>query len=255
VANIALEGFLLAGAFVGVWAGQQVPLIGVLAALALGGLLGLLHAFLTQKARLDHLVSGLAINLMAAGVTRFLSMRLFPSGIEVPTLHRAPFLILALCLAALITFVLYRTPFGLRLRAVGENPTSARTSGIDPLPIRYIAVSISGMLAALGGAYISLADVGTFSRDMSAGKGFVALAAVIFGKWKPLETTGGAVLFGFFYALQTQVQISGIRAKLFGIEWASPALLDSLPYVLTTIALVAFVGRAVAPRALGGTAE
>jgi len=251
VVNIALEGLMLTGAFVAVWAGVTSGAVGLLTALVVGGLLGLLHAVLTQRARMDHVVSGLGINLLAAGVTRYLSLRYFPTGIRVNGLPYTLFLALALLMPILVTLLLWRTHFGLRLRAVGESAASARMAGIAPGPPRYAAVTISGMLAALAGAYLSLADSHTFTSNMSSGKGYIALAAVIFGKWNPFGAMGGALFFGFFYALQTQLQMSNIHANLMGVDWTSPFLLDTLPYVMTLAALVSVVGRAVPPADLG----
>ena len=251
VVNIALEGFILTGAFVGVWAGQSSGVIGLLAALAVGALLGLLHAFLTQKLKMNHVVSGLGLNLLAAGATRYLSLVLFPStGIVSQALPKPFYLALALLLPFVLQWALTRTKFGLRLRAVGENPESARMAGIRPEPARYAAVTLSGALAALAGACL-LSDVPTFSRDMSAGKGFIALAAVIFGKWNPIGAALGALFFGFFYAVQTQFQISGVHLVWLGIEWSNSSLLLTLPYLMTIFALVSVVGRAVPPAALG----
>jgi ABC-type uncharacterized transport system permease subunit len=251
VVNIALEGLMLTGAYVAVAAGQGSGLVGLCAAVLAGGLLGLLHAFLTQRTRMDHVVSGLGINLLAAGATRYLSLRYFPSGIRVNGLPGWVFLLLALALPFAVTLLLWRTRFGLRLRAVGEAPESARMAGISPLPSRYAAVTLSGVLAAVAGAYLSLAESHTFTSNMSAGKGYIALAAVIFGKWNPLGAAGGALFFGFFYALQTQLQISNVHANLLGVEWTSPFLLDTLPYLMTLAALVSVVGRAIPPAALG----
>jgi ABC-type uncharacterized transport system permease subunit len=252
VVNIALEGLMLAGAFMGIWFGQQSPWTGFLAALAIGALLGLLHAFLTQKARMNHVVSGLGITLLAQGATRYLFLRVFPSnGIQISGLPKELFVLLAMVLPFVLYAILTRTRFGLRLRAVGENPESARMAGIAPGPSRYAAVTLSGVLGALGGAYLSMADAHRFSSGMSAGKGYIALAAVIFGKWSPLGAALGALFFGFFYALQSQLQISGIHPTWLGIEWTSPFLLDTLPYLMTIAALVSVVGRAVPPAALG----
>jgi ABC-type uncharacterized transport system permease subunit len=258
VVNIALEGLILAGAFVGVWAGQAshlglpASLLGLLAALAAGALLGLLHAFLTQKTRMNHVVSGLGITLLAAGATRYLYQRVFPaSGLEISGLPQILFLILALTLPFAVALLLKQTRFGLRIRAVGENPESARMAGIPPLPSRFAAVTLSGVLGALAGAYLSMADAHSFSPNMSAGKGYIALAAVIFGKWNPLGAAAGALFFGFFDALQSQLQISGVQLHWLGVEWTSPFLLKSLPYLMTLAALVSVVGRATPPAALG----
>ena len=252
VVNIALEGLMLAGAFVGVWAGQHSAFIGILAVLVVGAALGLLHACLTQKARMNHVVSGLGITLLAAGGTRFLFQRVFPSsGIDITGLPREGFVILSALLPFFIAFLLSRTRFGLRLRAVGENPESARMAGIPPFPSRAAAVTLSGVLGALAGAYLSMAEAHRFSPNMSAGKGYIALAAVIFGKWSPLGAALGALFFGFFDAVQSQLQISGVHIIWLSVEWTSPYLLQSLPYLMTIIALVSVVGRATPPAALG----
>ncbi|HEV2474521.1 MAG TPA: ABC transporter permease [Chthonomonadales bacterium] len=251
VINIGLEGLMLSGAFVGVWAGQRSALIGLLAAIAAGGLLGLTHAYLTQRLRMDHVVSGLAINLFAAGATRSMALLLFRNGIRIPGLPPSLFLALAIALPPGVLFLLFRTRFGLRLRSVGESPESAILSGVSSGPPRYAAVALSGVLAALGGAYLSMADSHTFSSNMSAGRGYIALAAVIFGKWTPHGAAAGALLFGLFYALQTQFQISGVRLSLLGVHLTSPYLLDSLPYLVTLLALITVVGRAAPPAALG----
>lgn len=251
VVNIALEGLILTGAFVGVWAGAASPIFGLVAALVAGALLGLLHAFLTQRTRMDHVISGLGINLLAAGATRFLYLRLYPTGVQITGLPPQLFLILALILPFVVWLLLMRTRFGLRLRAVGENPESARMAGIAPGPLRYAAVTLSGVLGALAGAYLSMAEAHNFSSNMSAGKGYIALAAVIFGKWNPLGAAGGALFFGFFYALQTQLQMSDIHFNALGIDWTSPFLLDTLPYMMTLAALLTVIGRAAPPAALG----
>ncbi len=258
VVNIALEGLILTGAFVGVVMesaahplGASAPAVGMGCAVLAGGLLGLLHAFLTQRARMNHVVSGLGINLLAAGATRYLALRLFPSGLHVEGLPGGLFLGLAVALPFVVSLLLARTRFGLRLRAVGENPESARMAGISPRPSRYLAVTLSGMLAALAGAYLSQSDAHGFSSNMSAGRGYIALAAVIFGKWTPLGAGLGALFFGFCYALQTQLQLMGKHIVFLGVEWTSPYLLDALPYLMTLLALVSLVGRATPPAALG----
>jgi simple sugar transport system permease protein len=251
VVNIALEGLILAGAFAGVVAGGQSSLFGLMVALGVGGALGLLHAFLTQQMRMNHVVSGLAINLLAAGLTRYLALKLFPTGTKISGLPQSLFLYLALALPIVIYLVLTYTKLGLRLRAVGENPESARMAGIAPGPSRYLAVMLSGICGALAGAYLSMGEAQTFSSNMSAGKGYIALAAVIFGKWHPLGAAGGALFFGFFYALQTQLQIGEHRLNWLGIEWQSSYILGSLPYLITLLALISVVGRATPPAALG----
>lgn len=252
VVNIALEGLMLAGAFVGVWAGQGSAAVGLAAALTAGAFLGFLHALLTQKTRMNHVVSGLAITLLAAGGTRFLFQHVFPSsGVSIQGVPREYFARAACVLPFVVAFVLGRTRFGLRLRAVGESPESARMAGISPFPSRVAAVTLSGVFGALAGAYLSMGEAHQFSPGMSAGKGYIALAAVIFGKWSPLGATLGALFFGFFDALQSQLQISGVHLTALGVEWTSPYLLQALPYLMTLAALVSVVGRATPPAALG----
>lgn len=250
VVNIALEGFILLGAFVGFYFGLHSVFMGVLAVVVAGALFGLLHAFFTQKARMNPVVSGLGLNLLIAGATRYLALRLFPQGDHIAGLSPNLFLSLAAVLPFLLVFTLQQTKFGLRLRAVGENPESARMAGISPILPRYMAVMLSGICASIAGAYLSMADAHTFTSDMSAGKGYVALAAVIFGKWNPLGAAGGALFFGFFYALQTQLQINQYHLNWLGVEWTSPFLLDCLPYAMTLLALVSVIGRATPPAAL-----
>lgn len=251
VVNIALEGLILAGAFAGAAFGQQSSTTGMIAVLIVGAALGFLHAFLTQKAKMNHVVSGLGITLLVIGTTRYLNLKFFATGLNIPGIDKRVFLALACIMPFVVLFLLYRTTFGLRLRAVGENPESARMTGISPALPRYIAVTLSGVLAALAGAYLSMGGINTFSSNMSAGKGYIALAAVIFGKWNPLGATLAALFFGFFFAVQSQLQIVGWKLNFLGVEWTSPSILDTLPYVMTLIALVSTVGRATPPAALG----
>jgi simple sugar transport system permease protein len=259
VVNIALEGFILSGAFTGVCAADITSrygavvsgIAGVVAAIVVGAILGLLHAFLTQKTRMDHVVSGLGINLLASGATQYLYLHVYPQGVTVTGIPRWMFLLAAVILPFAVQWTLIKTHWGLKLRAVGESPEGAFMAGVSSLPVRIAAVTLSGVLAALGGAYLSLADDHNFSTDVSAGKGYIALAAVIFGKWNPLGAAGGALFFGFFYALQTELQIRHIDANFLGISWTNSFLLDMLPYVMTIVALASVIGRAVPPASLG----
>ena len=258
VVNIALEGLILSGAFAGAYFGQHNALIGLIAAIAVGAILGLLHAVLTQYTRMNHVVSGLGINLLAAGATRYLTLVLFSNGLTSMSIPPGYYLAAALVLPVLLTFVLKDTRFGLRLRAAGESPESARMAGVSITPIRIAAVTLSGVCAAFAGSFLSLGENHTFSRDMSAGKGYIALAAVIFGKWNPAGAAAASIFFGLFYAVQTQLQIMDLKFHFLGVEWTSPALLDMLPYIMTLTALVSVVGRATPPAALGqeeGTAH
>ncbi len=251
IVNIALEGMILTGAFFGAWCGQSSAAVGLVAAIASGAVLGLLHALLTQKLRMNHVVSGLGINMLAAGVTRYLSLVYFPGGLECKAIRPIFFLTAAAVLPVAVVLLLKRTRFGLRLRATGENPESARMAGVRVLPVRVAAVTLSGIFAALGGAYLTLGEEHTFSRDMSAGKGYIALAAVIFGKWNPPGAAVAALLFGLFYAVQSQMQIHNLNLHIGGVELTNPALLDTLPYFVTLIALVSVVGKSAPPAALG----
>lgn len=252
VVNIALEGLLIAGAFAGAVGGQVSGVLGVLLAIFAGVALGLLHAFMTQAAKANHVLSGLAITMLALGATQFLSRQFFASGIEVKPIPREIFPILAVLFSILLALALRYTQFGLRLRSVGENPESARMAGVSPIPIRYAALALSGALGGLAGAFLSVSShTPGFSPGMSAGKGYIALAAVIFGKWNPIGALLGAIFFGMFGALETLFQINNWDFRWFGIEWKSPFLLKTFPYLLTLIALVTVVRRAAPPAALG----
>ena len=237
VVNIGLEGMMLAGAFFGiwgaVWSGSWV--VGLFMAMLFGGLLGLIHAVFSVTLRSDQIVSGFAINFLALGLTGFLFNSIYPQGIpsdvsRVPNVHLAflddvPFLgdvFGNLNLMVWIMFgvvivahvMLFRTPLGLRLRSVGEHPKAADTVGINVYAIRYGAVIASGVLAALGGAFLSVGFVGSFAENMTAGRGFIALAAVIFGKWRPAWAFAATLLFGFGYALADPAPARGGRVRV-----------------------------------------
>jgi simple sugar transport system permease protein len=253
VLNIALEGMLLTGAFTGAvtsfYFGNSG--LGILFTVVIGSLVGLLHAFLCVSWRVNHLVSGLAINLLASGMTSFLSRLVFSvhstqrlpeiQPIVVPGLSNIPLIgkllfqqdilfYLLLLLIALTTYILFHTSFGLTLRAVGEYPQAADTAGISVNWVRYCAVIISGCLASLGGAYLSLVQVRFFAEGMSAGKGFIAIAALIFGRWHPQGTVLACLLFGATEALQLRIQALGANIPY--------QFLLMLPYAIAIIALV-----------------
>jgi simple sugar transport system permease protein len=266
VVNIGLEGMMLAGAFFGIWATAWSGSweVGLLMAMVFGGAFALVHAFFSIHLRADQIVVGTAINFLALGLTGYLFRDIYgtqgtPSDIDrIPSVNLSfldgiPFigdvfgnlsLMIWLMFALLILswIVIFRTPIGLRLRAVGEHPRAADTVGISVYGVRYVAVIISGMLAALGGAYLSIGFTGTFNENMSAGRGFIALAAVIFGKWNPFGAFGACLLFGFASALSIPLQR---EADI------SANLLSTLPYVLTLVALVGVIGRSVGPAAVG----
>ena len=249
VLNIALEGLMLAGAFtaavVTYFAGS--PWVGLLAAIAAGVVVALLHAVASIRYHADQVVSGMAINILFLGVPALLSGAFFASGGATPQLDRKQLLpiapiVLAFALVPVTGYVLNRTRFGLRLRAVGENPEAADTAGISVVRIRYLAVALSGALAALGGAYLSTGQSSLFTRNMTAGRGFIALAALIFGKWRPVQTMFGCLLFGFAEALSIQMQ---------GVARVPVQFIQIIPYVVTIVVLAGFIGRSRAPRALG----
>jgi ABC-type uncharacterized transport system permease subunit len=247
VINIALEGMMLVGAFVGMWVAQVAgPWSGLLAALIAGAVLGLFHLVLTQRIRMNHIISGVAINILAVASTTFLLRKMFNQATpqrESNIANPLPVLIF-ICVAALMPFVLnyvlHRTKTGLRLRAVGENPESVRMAGINPMPLRVLGVSLSGVFAGMGGAYLSISQVGRFEDEMVAGRGFIALAAVICGRWNPIGAAIACLIFGFFDSLQFQLQ-GNIRIP--------NEALRSLPYMFTILAAIMLRSRP--PAALG----
>lgn len=266
VLNIALEGMLLTGAFTSAVATFYTGnvLLGVFASLIAGGLVGLLHAFLTVTLRIDQLVSGLAINLVAGGLTSFLSRLVFNGsstqripGIEPimipglaniplvgPLLFQQDILVYLLLFSVFIsTYILFNTSPGLTLRAVGEYPKAADTAGVSVQQVRYLAVVVSGCLAALGGAYLTLVQVKYFAEGMSAGKGFIAIAALIFGRWHPIATALACLLFGATEALQLRIQALNANIPY--------QFLIMLPYVTALLALVGLAGQSTPPAALG----
>jgi ABC-type uncharacterized transport system permease subunit len=251
VINIALEGMMLTGAFVGMWVGQvHGAFVGLLAALVSGAVLGLLHYVLTQRFKMNHVISGVAINILAVNATTFLLRRIFNQAeprrearLE-HTLHPSLFIIAAIVLPIVVHFVLNKTAFGLRLRAVGESPLSARMAGISTVKMRLTGVLLSGVMAAMAGAYLAVAQVGRFSDDMISGRGFIALAAVICGRWSPLGTALAALAFGFFDALQIKLQ---------GTVKLPTELLQSLPYLGTILA--AMLLKPTPPASLGKDEE
>ena len=266
VVNIGLEGMMLTGAFFGIWAaawsGQW--LVGIAFAMVAGGLLALIHAFFSIHLRSDQIVSGTAVNFLALGLTGYLFRSIYgtqgtPSDVpripdvRLPGVRDLPFvgevigqlnLMIWVVFAVLVLsyLVLFKTPIGLRIRSVGEHPKAADTVGISVFGVRYAAVVVSGMLAALGGAYLSIGFVGSFNENMTVGRGFIGLAAMIFGKWHPFGAFGGCLLFGL---------ASGLAQRLQGEADISANLLQTLPYVLTLIALVGVIGRARPPAAVG----
>jgi general nucleoside transport system permease protein len=269
VVNIGLEGMMLTGAFFGIWGSVWSGswLVGLLMAMLFGGLLALIHAFFSIHLRADQIVSGFAVNFLALGLTGYLYSSIYPGGIHenvsrVPNIdldflsaipaigdflegvfgHLNLLVWLMFLIVILAYVVLFKTPIGLRIRSVGEHPRAADTVGISVYGVRYAAVITSGILAALGGAFLSIGFVGSFAENMTSGRGFIALAAVIFGKWRPGWAFAACLLFGFGFALAIPLQREA------GI---SENLISTLPYVLTLVALVGLIGRSIPPAAVG----
>ncbi len=265
VINIGLEGMMLMGCFWGIYGADLLHswVWGVLIAMISGGVLGLVHAFFSIHLRANQIVSGFGLIFLALGITGyFLEYHYGPNGtplnismipnVKLPIQHVGFFgtaigdanlmTWIVLALVPGLTFFLFRTRWGLRLRSVGEKPRAADTLGLPVLRIRYAAVVTSGVLAALGGAYLSVGFVGSFSNDMTNGRGFIALAAMIFGKWKPWGALWATLLFGFGSAMADRV--SSVNPTL-------GTLFEALPYVVTLIAVAGLVGRSRAPAADG----
>ena len=266
VVNIGLEGMMLTGAFSGiwgtVWSGSWA--IGLVVAVIAGAAIAAVHAVFAIHLRADQIVTGTAINFLALGVTGYAFIDIYGSNgtpasissvpdITLPGIRSIPglggvfgslnqMIWIVFGLLVITEVILFRTPIGLRIRSVGEHPRAADTVGIPVYRIRYACVIASGMLAALGGAYLSIGFVGSFGQNMTAGRGFIALAAVIFGKWRPYGAFAACLLFGF---------ANGLADRLQSVANVSPNLLATLPYVLTLIALVGLVGRSRPPAADG----
>jgi ABC-type uncharacterized transport system permease subunit len=260
VINIALEGMMLAGAFtaaaVTFYAGS--PWAGLAAAMVAGGLVAALLAVVCIRFRANEVVAGTGINILFLGLPAVVSSALFLSSGSTPQIPREQLVpelgqvsvlsFLALAVVCGTVYLLYRTPFGLRLSAVGENPEAADAAGVRVERLRYAAVIVSGVLAAVGGAYLSIGQSSLFTRNMTAGRGFIAVAALIFGKWRPVPTMMACLLFGFADALTIQMQ--GV-AKLPSGEDIPVQFVQMIPYVVTIVVLAGFIGHSRAPGALG----
>jgi simple sugar transport system permease protein len=212
----------------------------------------LVHAVASIHFRADQVVSGTAINILMIGIPAMLSGAFFLSSGSTPQVPKEQLIpwtpvVIAFLLVPLTYYVLYYTPFGLRLRAVGENPEAADAAGVSVKVMRYTAVILSGALAGIGGAYLSIGQSSLFTRNMSAGRGFIALAALIFGKWRPVQTMLACLLFGFTEAVAIQLQ----GAPIFRGKEIPTQFVQIIPYVLTIVVLAGFIGSARAPRALG----
>ncbi|HZP73347.1 MAG TPA: ABC transporter permease [Gaiellaceae bacterium] len=275
VINVALEGMLLTGAYFGIWgaiwahgfAGSFAWVIGLAVAALAGMALAAIHAVWSIQFKVDQIIAGTALNFLALGITGYLFVETYgdngtPGNVAdygIPDVHLRflqgwPFvgpILGQLNLMIWISFGLlvatsifvFRTPFGLRLRSVGEHPRAAETVGISVYRVRYLAVIASGAIAALGGAYLSLGFVHSFNQGMTNGTGFIGLAALIFGKWRPFPTWGATLLFGFSSALATRLPAA------YGDQWGT--LFEALPYLLTLVAVAGVIGRSIGPAAAG----
>jgi simple sugar transport system permease protein len=268
VINIAIEGQLLLGAFTAAVVASAVGVLwlGLISGSLAGGLVGAILALFAIRFLVDQIILGVVLNLLISGLTGYLYDRLLVpqantynnattfSTVKIPGLGSIPilgpiffdstiFLYITYVAIVAVQVGLFNTRWGLRVRAVGEHPTAADTVGIKVLGIRYGNLIMGGMLAGIGGAYLTIGSVGTFSKDMSSGLGYIALAAMIFGRWTPLGATAAALLFGFTKALESFM--GSITVPI------SPFLLDMLPYVATIIAVAGLVGRVRAPAADG----
>ena len=266
VVNIGLEGMMLMGAFFGIYGADLTGswLLGLLIGMGAGGALGLVHAAFSIHLRADQIVSGTAINLLALGITGYVFLSHYGAegtsddvprapDVTLPLISDVAFIGPAIGRANLLTWMaligvaglavfLFKTPRGLRLRAVGESPRAAATVGVSVIRTRYLAVVTSGVLAAMGGAYLSIGFLGSFNQEMTAGRGFIALAAVIFGNWRPGGALAAALLFGFSSAL---------AQRLPAFSESTATLFQALPYVLTLIAVAGVIGRSRPPAAVG----
>jgi simple sugar transport system permease protein len=276
VVNIGLEGLMWIGAFTSIVFnltfvnvfGNATPWVALLVAMIAGAIFSLLHAVASITFRADHTVSGVAINLLASGLTLFLVKFIYNKGetdiiqkgfskIDIPVLKDIPVIgqiffqntywvsYIAIIVAFIVWYIIYKTPFGLRLRSVGEHPMAADTMGINVTKMRYIGVILSGAFGGIGGAVYAQAISSNFSHSTISGQGFMALAAMIFGKWHPLGAMGAAVFFGFAQSL------SIIGSSLPFLKDIPSVYLLIAPYVLTILALTGFIGRAEAPKADG----
>ena len=266
VINIGLEGMMLMGAFWGIWGADVTGswLAGLLIGLLSGVVLAMIHAVWAITLRADQIVSGFSMNLLAIGITGFFYVNIYGTQGTPDNISRAPdvtlpgiesipfvgdvigtlniFVWLGLIAVFLLWLYLFRTPSGLRLRSVGENPLAAETAGLSPARIRYRAVGVSGGLAAIGGAYLSIGFIGSFGENMTDGRGYIGLAVMICGRWLPQGALVFALLFGFFSALAQRLEVFSDQAA---------TLMQALPYVVTLIAVAGVVGKSIPPAADG----
>ncbi|AAO35009.1 sugar ABC transporter permease [Clostridium tetani] len=266
VVNIALEGIMTTGAFFAVYGSHVTgnPWMGILFAIISGAIMAAIHAYLSIHLKADQIVSGVGINVFAAALTSYLIVKFFKTNSQTSVVKSLPypteamgkvpviggilkelnwFVFIAIALVIISHFVLYKTPLGLRIRSVGEHPKAADTLGISVYGIRYLCVILSGVLGALGGATLSIGIMNLYRENMVSGRGFIALAAMIFGNWKPVNAMWASMLFAFAETFQ-------LFAKGFG--WAIPGeFYAAFPYIITMFALAGFVGKTQAPAADG----
>ena len=280
VVDIGLEGKILASAFVSAAVGYttQNPWAGVAAGIAVSVALAMVQAFVSITQKGNQLVAGIAINIAMSGLTFVVAQYIFQQGGRTPDLGSArltdvvlpgtaaladipflgwfygnvigghsPLVYLAFALLPLVHWVVYHSRFGLRLRACGENPHAADAAGVSVEKTRYMAMLVAGVLCSFSGAYLSIVQSGFFLRDMSAGAGYLALTALVFGNWRPLQTVLGCLMFGFFSAVQ--IQIEGVDLPVVGRIPGS--LIQMIPYVVTVIVLAGLMAKSVAPKAVG----
>ena len=259
VMNIALEGFMLIGAFSAAVGAHYTgnPLLGLLIGAIAAGLASTIHAFWCVSLRGDQIVAGTAINLLGIGVPAYLLQRLFNTAGRSPTVEKLPSIVsginvlvpAAFLLVPLVHYLLFHTKPGLRVLAAGEHPRAAESVGVAVSRYRYACVVASGVLAGIGGAFLSIGDLSIFTTGMTGGRGFIALAAMIFGNWTPLGTLAAALLFGAAQAVQLQAQATGLPVN--------KELIIALPYILTLVAITGLVRHSTPPAGLGrhATAE
>jgi simple sugar transport system permease protein len=260
VINIGLEGMMVAGAFAAVTTSDATknPLLGLVVGVLAGALIGWILGYAATKFKVDQIVAGIGINLLCTGGAAYgLFLIYHQSGMpgQAPGIPGANWplfdlssgaiavMVFAFVCALGLNWVIYKTPWGLRVQACGENPHAVKSAGLDPLKFRLLAVTVSGALAGLGGAFLSIGELNTYSDGMTAGRGFIALAAVIFGRWSPWGATGAAIFFAFFEALEYQLQGH--------VSWLPADAMQALPYVAALVALAGVTGRVRAPAADG----
>jgi general nucleoside transport system permease protein len=258
IVNIGIDGMMIFGTWFGAWGALQWgPVAGLLLAVVAGTLVAALHALATVTFRVDHIVSGVAINILAIGLPRFLSIAAYGQGtqspqvpqlpkVELPGLGEQSLLVPATILLGVgAWFVLNRTVFGLRLRSAGENPRAAETLGVRVKGMRWAGVLISGAFAGLAGGYLSIELVGLYREGMNQGRGFIALAALILGNWSPIGAALSCLLFAWTEALTVFLRVS----------WINNAFIQSLPYIVTLVVLALFFRRVRPPKAVGQAYE